>query len=62
MLPVNTVNLAATGRNLFLITDYPGFDPEVDTPVGAGGFKSFGIDNSRYPSTRSVTFQMDLTF
>jgi len=67
---VNTVNinwlrnlrLYITGQNLFTITDYPGFDPEVDTPRNVGGFSSAGIDGSRYPKARSFVFGVNLTF
>lgn len=60
-LPVNNLQLAITGRNLFTITDYPGFDPEVDKRRDSGGFRSIGIDGSRYPSTRSVSFSINIT-
>src|SRR5690606_39854970 len=29
---IKSVKVYMTGQNLFTITDYPGFDPEVDTP------------------------------
>lgn len=60
-LPVNSLQLAVTGRNLFTITDYPGFDPEVDKRRDSGGFRSIGIDGSRYPSSRSVSFSINIT-
>jgi TonB-dependent starch-binding outer membrane protein SusC len=60
-LPVSGLILSVTGRNLFTITDYPGFDPEVDRPRSVGGFRSMGIDSSRYPSARSVSFSINLT-
>ncbi|TVQ66392.1 MAG: SusC/RagA family TonB-linked outer membrane protein [Balneolaceae bacterium] len=60
-LPVNSMQFAITGRNLFTITDYPGFDPEVDKRRDEGGFRSIGIDGSRYPSARSVTFSVTVT-
>jgi iron complex outermembrane receptor protein len=60
-LPVSTLRLSLTGRNLFTLTDYPGFDPEVETPRPSGGFRSLGIDSSRYPSSRSITFTVNLS-
>jgi len=59
--PISTARVSLTGRNLFTITDYPGFDPEVETPRPSGGFRSFGIDSSRYPSARSLTVTLNLT-
>lgn len=60
-LPISRLQLAVTGRNLFTITDYPGFDPEVDRPRSVGGFRSLGIDSSRYPTARSVSFSINLS-
>lgn len=59
-LPVRGLQLSITGRNLFTITDYPGFDPEVDRQRSVGGFRSLGIDSSRYPSARSFSFAINL--
>jgi len=60
-LPVSTLRLSLTGRNLFILTDYPGFDPEVETPRPSSGFRSLGIDSGRYPSSRSLTFTVNLS-
>ncbi|HEX8330879.1 MAG TPA: SusC/RagA family TonB-linked outer membrane protein [Hymenobacter sp.] len=47
----------ATGQNLFVITDYDGFDPEVNTvKTGANKVPSVGIDYLPYPSARTFTF------
>jgi TonB-dependent starch-binding outer membrane protein SusC len=43
-----------TGQNLFLITKYSGFDPEVNIDRSINGIPSFGIDFTRYPSSRSI--------
>ncbi len=45
--------------NLFVITKYKGYDPEI-----AGGVRSRGIDNSngRYPSTRLLAVGLNINF
>ncbi len=47
-------NVYITGQNLFLITKYSGFDPEVNIDGNINGIPSFGIDFARYPSSRSI--------
>ena len=42
----------AIARNLFTITGYTGYDPEIDTNVQMGN----------YPNTREFTFGVELTF
>jgi len=49
------VNLYVTGSNLFVITKYTGFDPEVNTNKALDGVASQGIEYTPYPSAR--TFQ-----
>lgn len=44
-----------TGRNLFVLTNYKGLDPEVDVE----GTQRY-IDQSYYPRTRSITFGLDI--
>jgi iron complex outermembrane receptor protein len=48
------VKVYITGQNLFLITKYSGFDPEVNIDRSINGIPSFGIDFTRYPSSRSI--------
>jgi TonB-linked SusC/RagA family outer membrane protein len=48
-----------TGRNLFLITDYPNFDPETSTG-GAGNFQ--GLEYVALPQTRSFGLGLRVTF
>ena len=45
------VRLSLTGNNLFTITPYEGYDPEV----------SSGTDTGAYPSSRSFSFGVNLT-
>jgi iron complex outermembrane receptor protein len=48
------VNVSLTGQNLFVITKYKGFDPEVNTDGGTGGIPSLGIEYIPYPSSRTI--------
>jgi iron complex outermembrane receptor protein len=43
-----------TGQNLFIITKYTGFDPEVNTDKNINGVTSLGIEYSPYPTARSI--------
>ena len=43
-----------TGQNLFIITKYPGFDPESNYEAGINGIPSLGIDNTQYPASRTI--------
>jgi TonB-linked SusC/RagA family outer membrane protein len=54
--------LSVTGQNLFVITDYSGFDPEVNTGSTAGGIQTFGIDRFTYPRARTFSVNLNLTF
>ncbi|UOR05318.1 SusC/RagA family TonB-linked outer membrane protein [Hymenobacter aerilatus] len=52
----------ATGQNLFVITKYDGFDPEINTiKRGANQVPSVGIDYLPYPSARTFTFGVNFS-
>ncbi len=46
--------ISLTGQNLFVITNYTGFDPEVNTDAGFGGIPSLGVEYVPYPSARTI--------
>ena len=48
-------NVYITAQNLFIITSYPGFDPEVnvDANVATNTVPHLGIDFARYPTSRT---------
>jgi len=50
-----------TAQNLFLVTNYSGFDPEVNVDRSINGIPSFGIDYARYPSSRSFIFGINFS-
>lgn len=58
---ISGVRLYVSGQNLLLITDYKGYDPEVDG-AGANPSGDAGMDSGSYPNARGVTFGVKLSF
>jgi iron complex outermembrane receptor protein len=56
------LRLSFTGQNLFVITNYSGFDPEVNQDRSTNGIQSFGIDLNGYPKARTFVFGLNVTF
>ncbi|MFZ1527691.1 MAG: SusC/RagA family TonB-linked outer membrane protein [Ferruginibacter sp.] len=56
------VSLFVTGNNLFVITKYTGFDPEVNTNKQIDGVASQGIEYTPYPSSRSFLAGFRVSF
>ncbi|MGJ1283538.1 SusC/RagA family TonB-linked outer membrane protein [Sphingobacterium spiritivorum] len=54
-MKLKNVRLYATGNNVFTLTKYTGFDPEV-------GMDSYGMDSGRYPQARSFIFGLNIGF
>ena len=59
---VSNLRLSVTGQNLFVITDYDGYDPEVNTDRTISGISSYGIDYLSYPKARSIIFGLNVSF
>jgi|AntAceMinimDraft_5_1070358.scaffolds.fasta_scaffold06797_1 iron complex outermembrane receptor protein len=65
-IPTNKINfldsarIYVTGQNLFVITDYTGFDPEVNTAANVGGNLAYGIDFGTYPRPRTIIFGLNV--
>jgi hypothetical protein len=55
---LGSVRVYVTGRNVFTITDYTGFDPEIS----GTGFYSRGVDISSYPNVRAFTGGIQVNF
>ncbi|MBC6607648.1 TonB-dependent receptor [Hymenobacter sp. BT188] len=55
---LGSVRVYITGRNVFTLTDYTGFDPEIS----GTGFYSRGVDISSYPNVRSFTGGVQVNF
>lgn len=59
---VSNIRFTVTGQNLFVITDYSGFDPEVNTGSETDGIQTFGIDRFTYPSPRTLLLGLNVSF
>lgn len=56
---VKGLDLTASGSNLFVWTKYSGYDPDVNS---FGTLNKMGIDFGSYPSARTFSFDVKLTF
>ncbi|MDY8136852.1 SusC/RagA family TonB-linked outer membrane protein [Aquimarina sp. 2201CG5-10] len=54
------VKFGVSGRNIFTITDYSSYDPEVSVNGGAG--LSSGIEVTPFPSSRQFYFHLNVNF
>src|SRR4030095_10876133 len=52
---IKNANIYLTGQNLFILTDFTGFDPEVNVSKPLNGIPSFGMEYIPYPSARTFT-------
>ncbi|MFT3749566.1 MAG: SusC/RagA family TonB-linked outer membrane protein [Agriterribacter sp.] len=60
---INGLRLSVTAQNLFVITKYDGYDPEINKlDRGIDGALSYGIDYLSYPRARSIIFGLNLSF
>lgn len=59
---VKNVRLSITGNNLFVITGYSGYDPEVNAGRTSNGVPSLGIGWTTYPMARSFSFGVSVDF
>ncbi len=60
---VSSAKFTVSGQNLFVITDYTGYDPEISSGTGgAGGDVAPGVDRGGIPSPRVITMGVKLDF
>ncbi|WP_452597696.1 hypothetical protein, partial [Pontimicrobium sp. MEBiC01747] len=65
-IPVNPKSLiknayvAVSGQNLWLLTNYSGFDPEISSFTHDPG--RVGVDWGSFPNQRSFALSLNLTF
>lgn len=59
---LKSLRLSLTGQNLFLITDYSGLDPEVNTDKSLNGIPTAGIEYTTYPRATTVTLGLNVSF
>ena len=53
----SSLRVYAQARNLFTLTKYSGFDPEI-----AGGILDTGVDRGAYPQARTFSVGLDIKF
>ena len=60
---VQRLRLYVTGSNLFCLTNYSGYDPEVSSYSRNSSYSGLtpGIDYSSYPKSRAFTFGLNLS-
>jgi hypothetical protein len=59
-LRLSASRIYVTGTNLFTITDYSGFDPDVSAQ--SVGNTNRGIDIGAYPLARTITVGVSFNF
>ena len=60
-LRIQKLRLYVSGQNLFTITKYPGYDPELGLESGSNDLEA-GVDRGQYPQSRSFYFVINMTF
>lgn len=59
-LGLSNLRMTFNATNLFTITGYDGYDPEIG--VSTASSNVYGLDNGRYPSPTSFTFGLNVSF
>lgn len=59
-IKVESLRFYVTGHNIFILTNYSGFDPEVSTRRKTA--LTPGVDYSAYPRSRQIVFGLNLNF
>lgn len=58
---IKGLNVFLNGQNLFVITKYTGFDPEVNVDKNINGVPSAGIEYVSYPTARTFNFGVNFS-
>ncbi|WP_428230214.1 SusC/RagA family TonB-linked outer membrane protein [Flavobacterium sp.] len=61
-ISLEKVRLYVTGENMFTITKYSGFDPEIGGTTTAGKDNVQGVDRGYYPQAKSYMLGVNLQF
>lgn len=59
-MKISNLRIYASGYNVFCLTNYTGFDPEVSTRRQTA--LTPGVDYSAYPKSRQIVFGLNLSF
>lgn len=57
---INSARIYISANNVFTVTNYTGYDPEVNTYAGSN--TAIGVDNLVYPAARSFLGGIQITF
>lgn len=57
---LRNVNIYVTGQNLFVLTNFSGFDPEVNVDKNLNGVPSVAIEYIPYPSARTISLGINM--
>ena len=57
---ISSLRVSVTGRNLWVLSDYSGFDPEVNSFGSDPG--RVGVDWASYPNNKALVFSVSATF
>ena len=55
---LNSAVVGLSGQNLLMLTNYSGYDPEVNTSASGNGAPSLGIDYTNYPRARTIALNV----
>ena len=58
---IKGLGVYVSGNNLFVISKYKGFDPEVNVDKSMNGIPSLGVDYVGYPTQRTFLFGVNFT-
>ena len=61
-LHITNFRVYIAGTNLLTLTKYTGFDPEINSFRAQGNYGGNGIDMSGYPTARTYSLGLNLTF
>lgn len=59
---IDNIEFTLQASNLFTLTRYPGFDPQGNFSTSTTLTSNMGVDNSIYPSAKTVTAGVKITF
>jgi iron complex outermembrane receptor protein len=59
---ISKLRFSITAQNLFVITNYDGYDPEVNADRSINGILSYGIDQLSYPKSRNFILGLNVNF
>ncbi|WP_461150369.1 SusC/RagA family TonB-linked outer membrane protein [Spirosoma pulveris] len=61
---ISRLRIYASAQNILTITDYPGYDPEVNynSSGSANGNQNLGLDYGSYPNAKSYTVGLNIGF